>query len=413
MKSKIVSRIIVTLLCIFGAFVLIPFYRLVFTASAAYIFGAYGIWLPIIVPSVAFVIAMLYIWNMFNAKVRRVISLVLVGAVVLFAGWGCCYNIVYKNTTTVDTNEGEMSLLEYEPFRENTLAASLDGESTLKIEGELPILDGATALYPLYSAFARAAYPEDIYRVYDYEYTDKETNRIKALSSVICQTTGPAFTSLINGDTDIAFLAGISKEQQAAADALGVELKLTPIGREAFVFFVNKRNKINGVTSDDITRIYAGEVTRWSEVGGKNDAIRAYQRPEGSGSQTRLLEIMEGKNLMQPPEEQVFDGMGDMYKVVASYKNYKNSLGYSFLYYLRDMIGEDEVKFLEIDGVAPTTETIASGEYPYTNDFYAVTVSNPTNMSEEKAENIEKLLGWICSVQGQSLVEKTGYVPIN
>jgi phosphate transport system substrate-binding protein len=104
--------------------------------------------------------------------------------------------------------------------------------------------------------------------------------------------------------------------------------------------------------------------------------------------------------------------MMGMYEVVAGYKNYKNSLGYSFLYYIRDMAGEKKIKFLTIDGIAPTVETIASGEYPFINDFYAVTVSNRSDLDPEKAENIERLLAWIQSKQGQSLVEKTGYVTI-
>jgi phosphate transport system substrate-binding protein len=373
--------------------------------------GEIGFWLPLIARDVAFVAVMLILWQPFNVKVCRITAGILVGTVVLFAGVIYGY-ISYQNSLNVSTQEVEMHLDEYEPFREGTLAASLDGQSTLKIEGDLPVLDGATALYPLYSAFARATYPRGYYGVYDYGY-DIEKGKMKPFSPVLCQSTDWAFESLINGDIDIAFLMGISKEQQELADLFHKELKLTPIGKEAFVFFVNKRNKINGVTSDDIIRIYTGEVTNWREVGGKNDKIRAYQRPEGSGSQTRLLEIMEGKKLIPAPEEDVYSAMMGIYKAVASYKNYKNSLGYSFLYYLRDMVGEDEVKLLEIDGVAPTTETIASGEYPYINEFYAVTVSNPTNMSEEKAENIEKLLDWISSAQGQSLVEKTGYVPIN
>jgi phosphate transport system substrate-binding protein len=181
----------------------------------------------------------------------------------------------------ISTSEGEMRLYSYEPFGEGTLAATLDTESTLKLTENLPVLDGATALYPLYSAFARATYPAGDYGAYDVHYIEN-TDRMEANSPVICQSTDSAFTSLINGDTDIAFLMGISEEQQARADELGVKLTLTPIGREAFVLFVNSRNKIDGVSSEDIRRIYTGEVTNWKEVGGSNAQIRAYQRPEGS-----------------------------------------------------------------------------------------------------------------------------------
>ncbi|MDR0943745.1 MAG: substrate-binding domain-containing protein [Ruminococcus sp.] len=388
------------------------------------LFGTFYYLIPVVSSILIFALIFLNIWKLFKKKARVVISISLAGAIGL-SSIGVMGYVFYDWSLPIDTTEGEMPLYRYEPFAENTRAADLDSESTLKLAGKfpafddesmliltekLPILDGATALYPLYSSFARANYPVGDYDVYDIEYIE-DTDRIIANSPVICQSTDSAFTSLINGDTDIAFLMGISKEQQERADALGVELTLTPIGREAFVFFVNKRNKIDGVSSEDIRRIYTGEMTNWKEAGGGNAVIRAYQRPEGSGSQTRLIEIMDGKQVVAP-ETEVYSSMMGMYEVVAGYKNYKNSLGYSFLYYIRDMAGENKIKFLTIDGVAPTVETIASGEYPFINDFYAVTVSNRSDLDPIKAENIEKFILWMQSEQGQSLVSKTGYVPL-
>jgi phosphate transport system substrate-binding protein len=421
MKKKLVVRIFGTLIIasviyfitLFGMFVS-------FMSGLDDVFGTYYYLIPVISSILIFAIIVLNIWQLFKNKARAVISISLAGAIGLFSAGVVCYTI-YDWSLPITTSEGEMPLHSYEPFAVNTRTVDLDGESTLKLTGELPILDGATALYPLYSSFARATYPARDYKVYDNEYLhyiDKsQVENIQDIykaapgSPVICQSTDKAFTSLINGGTDIAFLMGISEEQQEKANALGVELTLTPIGREAFVFFVNKRNKIDDVSSDDIRRIYTGEVTNWEEVGGGNAPIKAYQRPEGSGSQTRLVEIMDGKQVLAP-ETEIYSSMMGMYEVVAGYKNYKNSLGYSFLYYIRDMAGQNKVKFLAIDGVAPTIETIASGEYPFINAFYAVTVSNRSDLDPEKAENIEKFLLWIQSNQGQSLVAKTGYVPL-
>jgi phosphate transport system substrate-binding protein len=129
------------------------------------------------------------------------------------------------------------------------------------------------------------------------------------------------------------------------AEAKGLELVLTPIGREAFVFFVNAKNTAENLSTEDIKRIYSGEVTNWREVGGKNDDIRAYQRPDESGSQTMLKEILDGSPLIAAPQEDIFDLMMGMYQRVAAYRNYKNSLGYSFLFYIKDMINGNKVKF--------------------------------------------------------------------
>ena len=63
-----------------------------------------------------------------------------------------------------------------------------------------------------------------------------------------------------------------------------MEFEFTPIGKEAFVFFVNAKNPIEDITVEQIRKIYAGEITRWEELGVKGmGKIRAFQRSEGSG----------------------------------------------------------------------------------------------------------------------------------
>jgi phosphate transport system substrate-binding protein len=127
-----------------------------------------------------------------------------------------------------------------------------------------------------------------------------------------------------------------------------------------------------------------------------------------------LRQIMGDVPIAPAPEEDVFDMMMGMVKRVASYRNYRNSLGYSFLYYARNMVAEHNIKFLSIDGTPPTDANIASGAYPFANDFYAITVRREGEyLNPERTENIDKLLEWIASPQGQYLVEATGYIPMN
>ena len=211
----------------------------------------------------------------------------------------------------------------------------------------------------------------------------------------------------------MVFLMGISPQQQAMAENRDLELILTPIGREAFIFFVNSRNSINNLSTEDIQRVYSGEVKNWREVGGENDSIRAFQRPEDSGSQTMLKEIMGNIPLAPAPSTHIQASMMNMYGSVASYQNYRNALGYSFLFYIRDMIDEDEVKYLTIDDVAPTPDNIANGVYPFAHEIYAITVrSDGAYLNPERTEHIDSLLAWMMSSQGQYLVEETGYVPM-
>jgi phosphate transport system substrate-binding protein len=346
----------------------------------------------------------------FTVHTRRTVALSIAVVVVLLAAVFVAPKIYDRSIPQADE---EINLRRYMPFgdygiSEETLVKTLDEEPALKLNDNLPRLDGATALYPLYSAFVRAAYPEGKY----FPYYDLRGDGSDFETIVVCSTTSGAFENLIDGYADVIFLMGVSDEQRARAK--GLELKLTPIGREAFVFFVNRRNAITNLSADDIKEIYSGAVTNWRDVGGGNNLIKAYQRPDESGSQTMLKQITGDALLAPAPQEDVYNTMMGMYTQVASYKNYRNSLGYSFLYYIRDMINENKVKFLSIDGVTPTLENISSGAYPFANDFYAVTVLRDGEyINAERTENINRLIDWILSPQGQYLVDATGYVPLN
>ena len=176
--------------------------------------------------------------------------------------------------------------------------------------------------------------------------------------------------------------------------------------KEGDVFFVNSKNPMENITIKQIQDIYSGEITKWDElnVNGFGD-IRAFQRDEGSGSQTALVKLMGDKPLMKPIEENVIGGMGGIISKTADYKNYKNAIGYSFRYYSREMVNNNQIKLLNIEGIAPTIENIENGTYPVASEFFAVT-------RIDADENTKKLLDWVVSEQGQELVEKTGYTPV-
>ncbi|WP_426983621.1 PstS family phosphate ABC transporter substrate-binding protein [Brevibacillus borstelensis] len=302
------------------------------------------------------------------------------------------YEINYAYHNSIETvGEQDVDLEQYRPFQPYTKAAKLEEPSTLKLESGLPRIDGATAFYPLYAAFVQAVYPEKQYDLYDGE--------------VMVSKTPQAYENLIVGNADVIFAFAPSESQLEEAKRKGKELKLTPIGREAFVFFVNAENPVKGLTTGQIQDIYSGKITNWKEVGGPNEAIRAFQRPENSGSQSMLQRFMEDKELMTPPQEDVVQGMGRIIEQTANYRNYKNAIGYSFLYFATEMASNGNIRLLEVDGVKPEKSTISSKEYPLTAEFYAVTAGSDN-------PNVSRLIEWILSPQGQWLVEKTGYVPI-
>jgi len=367
-------------------------------------YPAVTIWSTVIACAGILLISLLLIWKVFKLKWRLVavgsIVILIIGFSLILAFQRMALNNILEIHAEGISGE-EVNLIFYEPFREDTRAKTLDEPSTLCLKDNLPRLDGATALYPLYASFARATYPEAHYSAYDLN------------SGIACSRTSVAFENLLDGEVDLIFLMGVSEAQRQQAEELGLELKLVPIGREAFVFFVNRQNSMTNLSVENVRDIYSGNITNWSDVGGENREILAYQRPETSGSQTMLKEIMGDMPIVEVPIENYYDEMMGMYRAVA-YKNHKNALGYSFLYYIKDMIAEDKIKFLSIDGIEPTAANVASGAYPFAHDFYAITVVRQpaTNAEAARAENTEKLLEWILGPQGQSLVEETGYVPL-
>ncbi|MDR1693489.1 MAG: substrate-binding domain-containing protein [Oscillospiraceae bacterium] len=387
--------------------------------------GYHGIWLPFAVLGLIYILCVMYVFRKpSEPKIRKIATLSAAGVILVLAAVFVAPSVYHALIPRVDE---EMNLYDYEPFghyryKDDVLThfdssvAKLTEESTLKLTGELPRLDGATALYPLYSAFTRAAYPPPEPTVGLPEYSsggDFRDENAEYRPIVGCSATPAAFSNLTDGYADIVFLMGVSDEQRRAASDKGLELTLTPIGYDAFIFFVNNRNNAENLSTEEVRGIYSGQYTDWGEVGGGRGEIAAYQRPDGSGSQTKLQEIMGDTPLRPAPTEERFNTMMGMVRWVADYKNYRNALGYSFLYYVRDMLGEEEVKLLSIDGVPPTPETIVNGAYPFANEFYAVTAKRDSEyLNPERTENIDALLSWIQSPQGQSLVGATGYYPL-
>lgn len=290
-----------------------------------------------------------------------------------------------------------VDLTPYYVTNPNNKLPQLDHPASFLIEkqSEMPILDGAEAAYPVYAAFAKAAYKN----------IDKQNTLPNGTEVVSFTNTIYAFERLVSGEADIFFGAQPSAAQQRLAKNSGKELVLTPIGKEAFVFFVNEDNPVGNLTTADLQSIYSGKVTNWRDAGGRNADIIAFQRPADSGSQTIMEKFMGDTPLMPALKEEVA-GMGDLMEEVASYRNYENSLGYSFRFFTTGMNPNEKIKLVSLDGVQPTAENISSGKYPYVVHLYAITVKDNPNKS------IKPMLEWMQGPEGQKLVEEIGYIPL-
>lgn len=377
---------------------------------------------------------------------------------VFTAGIYKLYSVYDDSLIAVNTQDVDLST--YAPFAEHNQLATLSQPSTyqLKSGDALPKLDGATALYPVYAAFAQAVYPRQSYDAWDSEVTSSGT--------------GSAYQRLIDGNVDMIFAAAPSAVQMQLAESNSMKLYLTPIGQEAFVFFVNTDNPVDHLTSEQVKQIYSGQITNWKQVGGNDEKIAAFQRPEDSGSQAMLRRFMGDRQIMEPMRKMIATGMGGIMERVEDYHNYDHAIGYSFHYFATVMNPEEHIKLLAIDGVYPDQQHIANGTYPLIAPFYAVTAGYQytRQLESERAEaklpeaasdktasstssqddsaasptsqdtkspassvstssdqalqlppfqklrssnpHLEPLLRWILSPQGQQLIQQTGYFPL-
>ena len=280
---------------------------------------------------------------------------------------------------------------EYDPWRAGTKVVVVTAAPNFRISKNVPKIDGAYALYPVYSGVVRALC---------------DSSQVVLWKHLQTNGSDMTFKRLLENDADLLFSAPPSKQQTAEAAAKGVKYEITPFAKEAFVFFVNSKNPVDNLTSEQIRRIYSGKITDWSQIDKRlKGKIKPFQRNQGSGSQTMLEKIMKAIPIMSPLKEDRLAGMGGIINDVAGYRNYQEAIGFTFRYFSTEMFRNGEIKLLSIDGVAPTVENIRNGTYPFIADCCIIT-ANPRN------ENIRKIVDFMFSEAGKELIEKTGYVAL-
>lgn len=276
------------------------------------------------------------------------------------------------------------------PHEEGSHLPKID--CSLQLTDDLPVLDGAAALVPVYAAIIHNAYPEGSVTYEGGSFSDDNFygENFAADSKMQYKNTVRGYKAIVDGETDILFCAAPSAEQKQYAAEQGVELVYVPIGLEGFVFFVNEQNPVENLTVQQVRDIYAGNITNWADVGGKNRIINPVTRLAGSGSQSAMDKFMGDIPIGRKSPLAVTGG----------------SIGFSFRYYLDGMVGSDNVKMLSLNGVYPSAENIQNGSYPVIAQFYAIYRADNEN------ENIQALIDWLLTDEGQEIIEECGYVRI-
>ncbi len=323
---------------------------------------------------------------------KQIICVVLV--IAIFSAFNLCmYQLLTRrlsNNFSGATQAQMIDVRSYLPHEEGSDLPKIN--SSLKLTDNLPVLDGAAALVPVYAAIIDNVYPEGCVTYEGGTFGDDNYygENFAEDSAMQYKNTVRGYTAIVDGTTDILFCAAPSAEQKQYAEDQGVELVYVPIGLEGFVFFVNENNPVDNLTVEQIKKIYACEYKNWSEVCGTNRIINPVTRLDGSGSQTAFESFMGDYEI----------GRKSPFAITGA------SIGFSFRYYIDGIVENDAVKMLSLNGVYPSAENIQNRSYPIVAQFYAIYRADNQN------ENIPALIEWILSDEGQSIIEQSGYVRI-
>lgn len=247
-----------------------------------------------------------------------------------------------KETAARTTEETETDV------SEDTTVSEQDA-AFLNMLNNFPSIDGSTSTIPL-EAGVRAAL---------YGITAEEAGK-----SIVHSGTYMSFYNLLQGKCKLIFTVPASEQQLQDAEDDGISLVQTPIAMEGFVFVLNAGNPVSTLTQQQLKDIYSGKITNWKDVGGDDAEIIAYQRNESSGSQNYMKKFMGDLPLMKPVTTIIPATMSGLMDAVAEYENSKYAIGYSVYAYAADMyVQEGQIKFVQVDGVAPSKATMADGSY--------------------------------------------------
>lgn len=290
------------------------------------------------------------------------------------------------------------------------------GRPAVSIE-TYPRVDGSTSTLPLARVIAcellgvpyrwePAAGEEGEAVIVPYGSTPEQQSLATSIAErIVHNRTHDAYVNLVAGRADLILVANPpSDEERAYASARAVTLELRPVALDALVVLVNSANPVTGLSAEQVRRIFMGQTTRWSDVGGGADEIHPYVRPHNSGSQ-QLMDaiVMQGQVMPTWPVDRTVAYMGGL---IDRIKTDPLAIGYSVYYFVTYQYPGAGYRALAMDGVAPDATTIASRRYPFVAEVWAVTRSDLAGTAPAR-----RFRDWLLTSDGQRVVGRSGYVP--
>jgi len=219
---------------------------------------------------------------------------------------------------------------------------------------------------------------------------------------------GTGIAALINGTVDIANASRSMKpEEIAAAEGNGIAPVEWVVARDAIAVVVHPSNPVDQLTLQQISDIYVGNITNWSQVGGEDRPIVLLSRESNSGTYVYFLENVirlgdkESELLFSPDTLLMPSSEG----ISVEVRQNPNAIGYDGLGYVTPdqkmiAVGVDESG----PYVIPSVDTVNDGSYPIARPLYMYTAGEPEGA-------VRDYLDWVLK-DGQELVDDLGFVPL-
>jgi phosphate transport system substrate-binding protein len=221
---------------------------------------------------------------------------------------------------------------------------------------------------------------------------------------------GTGIASLLNKTVDIANSSRQIKEEEIdEAKSKGIDPVEFVVARDAIAVIVNPENPVSQLTLKQISDMYSGKFSNWTEVGGEDRPIVRLSRETNSGTHVYFLETVlrlgnsEDKTLFSMDTLLLPSSEG----IIAELRQNPNAIGYDGLGYVPKDLKVIAVAKEEGDPyVLPSIATVNDKSYPIARDLYMYTNGEPTGV-------VKEYLDWILSPEAQEIVAKLGFVPIS
>jgi len=220
---------------------------------------------------------------------------------------------------------------------------------------------------------------------------------------------GTGISEVINGLNDVgnASRAAKDKEKDEAA-GLGVELAEVVIAIDAICVVTSGNiTGVDDLTIEQLSDIFRGEITNWSEVGGPDARIVLASRDSSSGTYEYFLErvIQIDKEFEDYTFASTALALQSNADVVSTVVDNDDIIGYIGLGYMQEAV-DGGAKLIDVAGIEPSLDTAQSGEYSISRPLYNY------YRKGDLSDMGQAYLGFLLGDEGQALVQSAGFVPL-